>query len=364
MSFFSRLFRRGTRDGGRGPSAPTPTPTPGPAPTTAAPAVAPVPTRTPDPAAVEAGLGSNSEAKAALSALTGSTEYGGVDGNKQVSLLDTFAATPNSATATWARGEAGVTKGGSEEEVAAARDLMTPDSGKVVLGGVAYTIAEGRLLDKDGKDVGGIDNLGRWTIGETSGDVYADLHAEAELKEGEDTLLSLHDADPNGRLASESMHPEFAARAGGMLGSLRREGLDMGVASGFRSVKSQNALYAQGRTAPGSVVTNARGGHSWHNYGTAADMAFNKDDGGLSWSGRENWDRYGEVAEKSGLEWGGAWKGQEDLPHVEYHPGLDASEAWTLLDDYRAGGLDDAWKEIEEPAAAPLSFRDKGTKTA
>src|SRR5215207_9435814 len=39
------------------------------------------------------------------------------------------------------------------------------------------------------------------------------------------------------------------------------------VTSAYRSNAEQDALYAQGRTKPGSKVTNARGGQSKHNPG-------------------------------------------------------------------------------------------------
>lgn len=42
--------------------------------------------------------------------------------------------------------------------------------------------------------------------------------------------------------------------------------------SGLRTYEEQNALYAQGRTAPGNKVTNAKGGFSNHNFGIAFDI--------------------------------------------------------------------------------------------
>ena len=39
-----------------------------------------------------------------------------------------------------------------------------------------------------------------------------------------------------------------------------------------RSFDRQNELFAQGRTAPGRIVTNARAGDSPHQYGLAADV--------------------------------------------------------------------------------------------
>ena len=36
------------------------------------------------------------------------------------------------------------------------------------------------------------------------------------------------------------------------------------VTSTYRSMESQNAIYAQGRTKPGNIVTNAKGGQGHH----------------------------------------------------------------------------------------------------
>lgn len=44
------------------------------------------------------------------------------------------------------------------------------------------------------------------------------------------------------------------------------------VVQGLRTWAEQDTLYAQGRTAPGEIVTNARGGQSWHNLGCAVDL--------------------------------------------------------------------------------------------
>ncbi len=46
------------------------------------------------------------------------------------------------------------------------------------------------------------------------------------------------------------------------------------IVSGYRSHEAQNALYSQGRTTKGNIVTNAKGGESMHNFGVAVDYAF------------------------------------------------------------------------------------------
>ena len=47
---------------------------------------------------------------------------------------------------------------------------------------------------------------------------------------------------------------------------------DFEVTQGLRTYAEQDALYAQGRTVPGEIVTNAAAGYSWHNFGNAVDL--------------------------------------------------------------------------------------------
>src|SRR6478736_3448878 len=49
------------------------------------------------------------------------------------------------------------------------------------------------------------------------------------------------------------------------------------IVQGLRTIEEQDALYAQGRTIPGKVVTKAKGGSSYHNYGLAIDLVEIKD---------------------------------------------------------------------------------------
>jgi hypothetical protein len=84
------------------------------------------------------------------------------------------------------------------------------------------------------------------------------------------------------------------------------------VVSGFRTFAEQDALYAQGRTTPGNIVTPARGGESAHNYGLAVDIM------------RIGDELYNpapitvETFKRFGFVWGGDWPGKKnDPPHFE-----------------------------------------------
>lgn len=95
--------------------------------------------------------------------------------------------------------------------------------------------------------------------------------------------------------------------------------------SGNRTWKEQDALYAQGRTKPGNVVTNAKGGQSNHNFGIALDFAVFKGGKYLDESDPRTANRIhaaaGKIAHEYGLDWGGLWKTQ-DTPHFEIRTGI------------------------------------------
>lgn len=96
------------------------------------------------------------------------------------------------------------------------------------------------------------------------------------------------------------------------------------VVQGLRTIDEQNALYAQGRTKPGPIVTNAPGGFSYHNYGLAIDFCFlYLEDGKYIYKEKESWlvgpnhKKVTDLFKASGYEWGGDWKSRKDNPHLQ-----------------------------------------------
>ena len=115
------------------------------------------------------------------------------------------------------------------------------------------------------------------------------------------------------------LDPVFRKKMRKFLRACRKEGMDVRLIEGWRSCERQNKLYAQGRTTPGKVVTNARCGQSAHNYkskGIGAGDVYEFRDGKILFE-NPNWDRIGQIAVASGLEWGGNWKSFKDRPHVQ-----------------------------------------------
>lgn len=72
---------------------------------------------------------------------------------------------------------------------------------------------------------------------------------------------------------STKLAPFFAQKLDVALKECNDAGFPVMMFEGFRSKERQEYLYAQGRTRPGRVVTNAKPGMSWHQYGCAADLA-------------------------------------------------------------------------------------------
>ena len=113
-------------------------------------------------------------------------------------------------------------------------------------------------------------------------------------------------------------------------------GVDLLVVQAARGMEEQASLYAQGRTMPGSVVTNARPGYSWHNFGRAYDVAV-VEAGKPVWDS-PGYDKAGEVGGALGLVWGGGFrKVKGDLGHFEYHPGLTLAMARRFFSKKKEG---------------------------
>ena len=97
-----------------------------------------------------------------------------------------------------------------------------------------------------------------------------------------------------------------------------QNGITIKVISGLRTYDEQDDLYAQGRTKPGKIVTNARGGYSNHNFGVAFDIGVFE---GSSYKDESpKYKAVGVLGMDLGLEWGGNWKTIQDEPHFQLRP--------------------------------------------
>lgn len=122
------------------------------------------------------------------------------------------------------------------------------------------------------------------------------------------------------------LHPELQKKVVKLQKECLKAGIKIKIGECFRTVAEQNALYAKGRTAPGRIVTNAKGNSysSMHQWGVAFDFFLDMDvdkDGKTSDDAFNNatklFNKVGAIGKKLGLEWGGDWKSIKDLPHFQ-----------------------------------------------
>ena len=113
-------------------------------------------------------------------------------------------------------------------------------------------------------------------------------------------------------------HPRLQAMAGRLIEECGRQGLQIKIGETLRTVEEQDALYAQGRTRPGNIVTNAPGSSysSYHQWGTAFDIYRNDGTGAYNDAG-SFFSKVGAIGVSLGLEWGGNWKSIVDKPHFQ-----------------------------------------------
>jgi len=111
----------------------------------------------------------------------------------------------------------------------------------------------------------------------------------------------------------------------------------------LRTFAEQDGLFAQGRTKAGPIVTKAKGGQSYHNYGLAIDIVLlvDKDKNGTfetaSWDlktdfdgdGKSDWQEIVAIFKRYGYEWGGDWK-FVDAPHFQKTFGKSIAELKAL----------------------------------
>jgi peptidoglycan L-alanyl-D-glutamate endopeptidase CwlK len=115
-----------------------------------------------------------------------------------------------------------------------------------------------------------------------------------------------------------TLHPVVQPYARALYFAAREHAITMHVISGLRTYEEQAALYARGRTTRGPKVTNARPGHSNHNFGLAFDVGVFEGDAYLGDSPK--YKALGVLGTDLGLEWGGNWRSIVDQPHFQLRP--------------------------------------------
>ena len=129
------------------------------------------------------------------------------------------------------------------------------------------------------------------------------------------------------------------------MAEMLKDEFPMRVTQAMRSWDEQDKLFAQGRTAPGKIVTNARGGYSWHNFGCAVDLV-PMTDLGPDWNvSHPQWKRMVMVGTSLGLESGALWRTFPDYPHFQLTGRFPASPDDEVRQIFKDAGMVGVWSE-------------------
>ena len=161
------------------------------------------------------------------------------------------------------------------------------------------------------------------------------------------------DANSDARLAE--VMPALAQKVKELARRLALEDISIRVTQGLRSWAQQQALYDQGRTKPGPIVTNCPGGHSYHNLGMAVDVVpdfADRTPPAPDWNiHHPAWQRIVTIATDLGLQSGALWRTFKDWPHLQlvgrFPEGAPNDEARQL---FQGGGCQAVWQAAFEKA--------------
>lgn len=167
-------------------------------------------------------------------------------------------------------------------------------------------------------------------------------------------------SDPFHKIDTSVLYPIFLAKLQQLVANCAARGHVFFATSGGRGEVEQAALYAQGRTRPGPIVTNAKFGQSAHSFFIGCDFTHDLGDdasNGLTpdWT-PEQYRVLAEEAEKLGLEAGFNWAGFPDRPHIQLRlskhgillfPNPKLPDAPDLLTFYHKGGMETVFAYLD-----------------
>jgi hypothetical protein len=152
------------------------------------------------------------------------------------------------------------------------------------------------------------------TVDDTDDDIVDDTADATQSNTNCTTPAATWDKTSDRRI--KTLHPLIQCDVASIINEAEATlGVKFRITQALRTIEQQNGLYAKGRTAPGGIVTNARGGKSFHNYGLAFDVAIIKGRR-VIWKSPD-YKKLSTIASKYGFFWGGNFKSLNDEPHFE-----------------------------------------------
>ena len=120
------------------------------------------------------------------------------------------------------------------------------------------------------------------------------------------------------------LRPDVAANCRKWIERCKAAGLNVLVTQTVRDYEYQASLYAQGRTKPGNIVTNAKT-PTFHALGAGLAFDFCKNKKGEEYSDAAFFRKAAAIAKEMGFSWGGDWTSIVDPPHIQW----DNHGKWT-----------------------------------
>src|SRR5271170_6337054 len=147
----------------------------------------------------------------------------------------------------------------------------------------------------------------------------------------------------------EELYPRLKTAGQQLCQLLALKGIDVEISQGLRTWPQQATIYAQGRTTPGPIVTHAKPGESFHQYGLAFDIDI-VTLSGLDWTGNDSaWQAAIAAGESLGLFSGSEWHGaQMDRPHFQLTGPYGETPDDEIKSTFAAVGLQGVWDELDK----------------
>ena len=163
------------------------------------------------------------------------------------------------------------------------------------------------------------------------------------------------------RIDRSKLHPWLDQKLTVLLRKCAKKGIYLIITEGFRSKEYQDSLYAQGRTKPGKIVTNAKGStwSSQHMWGIAFDIAIN--DSKLLYDATTI-RKVAVIAKGIGLGWGGDWKSIVDTPHF-YLPKWGSTTSQLKATYGTPEKFKKTWKKMVKREKGALLWKASSKKT-
>jgi hypothetical protein len=156
----------------------------------------------------------------------------------------------------------------------------------------------------------------------------------------------------------EQLYPLLKVKAYQLIQQQAQQGIDVEVSQGLRTWTQQQVLWQEGRNPDGSyidpvhqtgVVTHAKPGDSFHEYGLAFDV-FPVINGEPCWDvSNPAWSAIISAGEVLGLFSGSRWIGKEkDNPHFQLTGPYGETPDDETKATFAGGGMQAVWEEVDK----------------